>query len=107
MGQSMFRIITVALAVGTMLVPFTASADGLEVAQREYYNARYESAARLTQDPCATDVNGVAACELRTAALLFQIKAALGSQEDKDKVQGGAGARSDLGTRANSRGRGR
>jgi hypothetical protein len=83
----MFYILARALALGTVaLLPFTASADGIEAAQREYYNARYESAARLTQDPCATDVNGLAACELRTAALLFQIKAELGSQEDKDKA---------------------
>ena len=82
----MFRSIAFAIAVWTTLLRVTASADGLETAQREYYNARYESAARLTHEPCATDVNGLAACELRTAALLFQIKAALGSQEDKDKA---------------------
>jgi len=87
MAQSTFRIIAFALAVGTMRVlPVPASADGLDTAQREYYNARYESAARLTQVPCTTDVNGLAACELRTAALLFQIKAALGPNENKDRA---------------------
>ena len=87
MAQSTFRIIAFALAVGTMrLLPVPASADGLDTAQREYYNARYESAARLTQVPCTTDVNGLAACELRTAALLFQIKAALGPNENKDRA---------------------
>jgi hypothetical protein len=83
----MFRIIAVALALGTMaLLPFPASADGIEAAQREYYNARYESAARLTLDACTTDVGSVAACELHTAALLFQMKALLGDQENKDKA---------------------
>ena len=52
--------------------------NGLEAAQREFYNARYESAARLTLEPCATDLNGLAACELRTAALHFQIRSLLG-----------------------------
>ena len=81
----MFRIMTFALVMGTAaLLPIAASADGLEVAQREYYNARYESAASRTQAPCADDPNGLAACELRTAALLFQIKAAMGPQENRD-----------------------
>jgi hypothetical protein len=97
MAQSMFRIITFALTLGTAgLLPVTASADGLESAQREYYNARYESAAQLTLAPCATDVNGLAACELRTAALLFQIKAALGNQENKDRAWKACAACADL-----------
>ena len=83
----MVRIIAFALAFGIVaILPVTASADGLDVAQREYYNARYESAARLTLEPCATDLNGLAACELRTAALLFQIRSLLGTASDKDQA---------------------
>jgi len=93
----MFRIIAFALAMGTTtLLAVPASADGLEAAQREYYNARYESAARLTLEPCTTDVNGLAACELRTAALLFQIKAALGPQENRDNAWKDCNACDDL-----------
>jgi hypothetical protein len=93
----MFRIMACALAIGTAaLLPALAYAAGLEEAQREYYNARYESAARLTLDSCATDVNGLAACELRTAALLFQIKAALGPQENRDKAWKDCNACNDL-----------
>ena len=93
----MFHFIALALAMGTAaLLPVPASAGGLEAAQREYYNARYESAARLTLDSCAGDVNGLAACELRTAALLFQIKAALGQQEDRDKAWKDCAACADL-----------
>jgi len=51
----------------------------LEAAQLEYYNARYDRAAALTVGPCTTDVNGVAACELHTSALLLQIRSALGA----------------------------
>lgn len=83
----MFRIIAFALAMGTVaFLPVSAAANGLETAQREYYNARYESAAQLTQGACATDVNGLAACELRTAALLFQIRALLGQEANKEKA---------------------
>jgi hypothetical protein len=70
-------------------VPDTFTVDRatlLDSAQREFYNARYESAARLTLDPCATGVDGLAACELRTAALLFQVRVALGPQTDKGKA---------------------
>jgi hypothetical protein len=93
----MFRRIAFALALGTAaLLPAPVSAEGLEVAQREYYNARYEAAAQLTLAPCASDVNGLAACELRTAALLFQIKAALGSHENKDRAWKQCAACADL-----------
>jgi len=51
----------------------------VEAAQLEYYNARYERAAALTLDPCISDANVVAACELHTAAVLLQIRGALGA----------------------------
>jgi hypothetical protein len=57
--------------------------DTLETAQLEYYNARYEAAAALTLGPCTTDANGVAACELHTAARLLQIRHALGASAGK------------------------
>ena len=57
--------------------------DTIEAAQLEYYNARYESAAALTLGPCTTHVNGVGACELHTAALLLQIRNALGAAAGK------------------------
>lgn len=102
--ESMLRILG-ALALGTvMLLVFAAPADAqesssasegpsadrrlgtLEDAQLEYYNARYASAAALTLRPCTTDVNDLAACELRTAALLFQIRSALGPSAGKEKA---------------------
>lgn len=58
----------------------------LEHAQRAFYNARYEAAAAVTLEPCAAAAEGLAACELRTAALLFQIKRALGKPADRDKA---------------------
>lgn len=60
--------------------------DTLEDAQRLFYNAGYEAAAEMAQGLCASDVDGLAACELRTAALLFQIKRSLGDAKDREKA---------------------
>jgi hypothetical protein len=58
----------------------------LDDAQRAYYNGRYEAAAAMTLDPCMTGENGLAACELYTAALHFQIKRAMGQSDDRGKA---------------------
>jgi hypothetical protein len=63
-----------------------ADASTLEDAQRAFYNARYEAAAAVTLESCAAGADGLAACELRTAALLFQIKKALGNAADREKA---------------------
>jgi hypothetical protein len=60
--------------------------SSVEAAQREFYNARYESAARMTLEACAAELSALAACELRTAALLFQIRALLATHSDKDEA---------------------
>jgi hypothetical protein len=60
--------------------------ETLEAAELEYYNARYEHAAALTLGPCTTDLNGAAACELHTAALLLQIRNALGESAGKESA---------------------
>jgi hypothetical protein len=64
----------------------TDQSDTLENAQRLFYNARYHAAAALTLQPCSARADGLAACELSTAALLFQIKRALGEPADKEKA---------------------
>jgi hypothetical protein len=84
-----FNSHAVALALATVVVVLltraTSGAAGLEAAQREFYNAHYDSAVRLTS-ACTTDPNGLAACELRTAALHFQIRALIAGQGDKDQA---------------------
>ena len=58
----------------------------LSDARRAFFNARYGEAAALAQ-ALETDAPGdLAACELRTAALLFQLKAAIGDPPDRDKA---------------------
>jgi hypothetical protein len=63
-----------------------ADAPGLAAAQRMFYNGRYADAALLTRDLCTADADTLAACELRTSALLFQLRRALGGSPDKSKA---------------------
>lgn len=57
----------------------------LEDAQRAFYSGHYETAADATLRPCSSG-DDLAACEVRTAALHFQIKRALGTVDDRKKA---------------------
>jgi len=99
-SRSTSRTITIALAMVGVVVLSNPTCSGaqsfpqlqgsvphrssVEAAQREFYNARYESAARMTLETCAAELSALAACELRTAALLFQIRVLLATHSDKD-----------------------
>lgn len=50
----------------------------IEESQRLFYNGRYEAAVRLALPLCTTPPLELAACELTTSALHFQIRRALG-----------------------------
>jgi len=74
-----------------MTVVYAGSAGGVRAfdpqptladAQRLFYNAHYEETAELTRALCASDPDSVAIAELRTSALLFQLK---GLVEDRPK----------------------
>lgn len=58
----------------------------LEDGQWAFYNAQYRAAAEVTLEQCSAGADSLAACELRTAALLFQIRRALGEPVDKDQA---------------------
>jgi hypothetical protein len=78
-------------ANGTVLAPRAAddiarSPTTLQEAQRFFYNGDYDTAATATLALCTARPDDLAACELRTSALLFQIKKALGEQESIDKT---------------------
>ena len=62
-----------------------ARSSTLEEAQRFFYNGDYDTAAAATLVLCAARPDDLAACELRTASLLFQIKRALGDKDNLDK----------------------
>ena len=68
--------------------PPPAPPDGqtLADAQSLFYNARYEEAAALTLALRSADPDDLAVYELRTSALLFQLKNALDSSTDKEKA---------------------
>jgi hypothetical protein len=56
----------------------------LAEAQRLFYNARYDAAAALILAERSSDTEDLAAYEIRTSALLFQLKGALGDRPDKE-----------------------
>jgi len=75
----------------TLLVSRAAADDiarspTLQEAQRFFYNGDYDTAATATLALCAARPDDLAACELRTSTLLFQIKKALAEQGNIDKT---------------------
>jgi tetratricopeptide (TPR) repeat protein len=82
-------VLTAGLAVVPMAATPQPAGAGLETAQAAFYNARYEEAARhaLEQRMASPDdlLDVLAAYELRTSALLFQLKRLLG--DDKRRIQ--------------------
>jgi hypothetical protein len=58
----------------------------LATAQRRFYDGRYVEAADLALALRAAEPGSLASYELRTAALLFQIKRLIGDAKDKDKA---------------------
>lgn len=87
------RGIVVAIATAMIVAPLARSAwarteesAGLELAQRTFYNGRYADAAAMTVTLCSSEAAALAACELRTSALLFQLRRAVGDSPDKEKA---------------------
>ncbi len=72
----------------TMVASVPVRADGplLADAQRAFFNARYQMAADLALTVQTPDIAGLAAYEIRTSALHFQLRDALGSDGDKARA---------------------
>jgi hypothetical protein len=70
--------------------PPSSPVDGvtraLDDAQLMFYNGRYREAAALTADSCAAGADSLGRCELRTSALLFQMRRALGDATDRQQA---------------------
>jgi hypothetical protein len=83
----LLRPLVILASLGTAGVfPQATAAPGaraLEDAQRLFYNARYDAAAARTLDFCDAVPVDLAACELRSTALLFQVRRAIGEPKDK------------------------
>ena len=82
----------VAVAALTLLLAWPAhaqmashpGAQTLDEAQHLFYSGRYESSAAIALALHQADPSNLAAFELRTSALHFQIKRAMGPLTDKD-----------------------
>ena len=85
-------------AVLVAAVSITAHAAGPELAdaQRAFFNARYESAADLALELQGSNADALAPYEIRTSALHFQLRDALGPGTDKGKAFKACGACPDL-----------
>lgn len=90
------RVLLVVALGGVLLTPHTGQARSpsgesaapaavLDRANWLFYSGRYAAAAELAGQLCAGD--GLAACELRSTALLFQIRRALGPAPQKDALK--------------------
>jgi len=82
-------IIRLLMTAGLVAGPsFSVFAEGpaLADAQRAFFNARYQTAADLALALQAVDADALAPYEVRTSALHFQLRDALGPQPDKDQA---------------------
>src|SRR5689334_18612424 len=90
-------VLAVMLAVPVLLqageVPLRST---LGAAQQLFYDGRYAEAAQASTKLCTTDVTGLPACELRTAALHFVLRRAMGDSTDSKKAFAACGACPDL-----------
>jgi hypothetical protein len=79
---------TLMTAVLVAALSVSAGASGAELAdaQRAFFNARYQSAADLALQLQASDADALAPYEIRTSALHFQLRDALGPGTDKGKA---------------------
>jgi hypothetical protein len=82
-----------ALLMGSVATPSSADPSSnaawlnrLDEAQRQFYSGRYDVAASLALDVRSADPENLAALELRSSALLFQIRRAFGTPADKDNA---------------------
>ncbi|HEY2907425.1 MAG TPA: hypothetical protein VGJ29_16105 [Vicinamibacterales bacterium] len=80
----MRAVVCLALALSVDSTARAAAAPALADAQKLFYNAHYQAAAALMLELRASDPDNLANDEMRTSALLFQLKALLEGQSEKD-----------------------
>jgi hypothetical protein len=98
--RAILRVVVVACVIGAgWVAPGVRAAQSVQIdesvrldrprlsdAQRSFYNARYDDAAARLLELRAEEPEDLAAYELRTSALLFQLKAAIGEPPNKEKA---------------------
>jgi hypothetical protein len=98
MRSRWFAITIGIIAAPLLLSPSAESAEptALSAAQHLFYNGRYAEATSATTELCTATVEALGACELKTSALLFQLRRALGDAPDKDQAFAQCAACPDL-----------
>jgi hypothetical protein len=84
---------TIAVLVASAFVAMAGVQDhasSFTEAQRLFFNAHYEESARLAESLRASGTYDLANDELRTTALLFQLRGLLGGQDARDGDKGAA-----------------
>jgi hypothetical protein len=81
-----FLVLIAAVALPASSLPARADGPALADAQRAFFNARYQTAADLALALQASDAEALAPYEVRTSALHFQLRDALGKSPDKGKA---------------------
>jgi hypothetical protein len=87
LSQAVQLPVPIAIVAGMSLflaAPPAAGQPALADAQTAFYTARYEEAAAMTLEHCAA--GDVAACELRSSALHFELKRAIDGTKDRNKA---------------------
>jgi tetratricopeptide (TPR) repeat protein len=77
----MHRCLFLVLALS---IPYACAAESLADAQALFYDGHYAEAAELTRPLSSED--DLAVTELRTSAILFQLRRAIGEPHDKEKA---------------------
>jgi len=83
---SVRRFLIAAVLIADAGVTTYSNTSKLSEAQSSFLNARYETTAALALELRITDPEDLVAIELRTTALLFQLKDLLPERGDKDKA---------------------
>lgn len=79
-------VIASGLVTATLAAPRVPQDTAFQAAQRLFYNARYDAAAARAAELRAAHPDDLATYELRTSALLFQLRRAIGDPPDKAKA---------------------
>ena len=86
MHRPALRMFTAAAFVTAPLLSVCAAEPVLADAQRAFFNAQYQTASDLALAVQASDADALSAYEIRTSALHFQLRDALGRGADKAKA---------------------
>ena len=86
MDRIPLRMLTAAVFVAAPCLSVCAAEPVLADAQRAFFNAQYQMASDLALAVQASDADALSAYEIRTSALHFQLRDALGRGADKEKA---------------------